>query len=89
MAANSNVSVDTSGAAVFEEDAVVYVYDRRKGGDPEKKIKLGALFTFEAFQQRIREVNGLKKHGAEFGSFSSSTSFLLILICIMIFTPKQ
>uniref|UniRef100_A0ABM0MF63 Structural maintenance of chromosomes flexible hinge domain-containing protein 1-like n=1 Tax=Saccoglossus kowalevskii TaxID=10224 RepID=A0ABM0MF63_SACKO len=38
-----------------EEDTVVYIYDRRRGNAPEKKIHLGGIFDFAAFRTKVRQ----------------------------------
>ncbi|XP_025090642.1 structural maintenance of chromosomes flexible hinge domain-containing protein 1-like isoform X1 [Pomacea canaliculata] len=43
----------TLNARVDEEDAYVYVYDRRSSGAPEVKISTGGLFTFSDFKDRV------------------------------------
>ena len=58
MAANTNVQETRDDTLTsFEDDSVVFVFDRRQGADHPKDIKLGGLFTFDAFQERIREVS--------------------------------
>ncbi|KAI8505876.1 inactivation of X chromosome by DNA methylation [Branchiostoma belcheri] len=49
-----------SGAMDAEEETSVFVYDRREGDYPERKIQLGGVFKFESFKARIREVFKLK-----------------------------
>lgn len=49
----------TLNARVDEEDAYVYVYDRRSSGAPEVKISTGGLFTFSDFKDRVCAVSEL------------------------------
>lgn len=39
-----------------EDDAFVYVFDRRDKDLPDVKIPTGGLFSFEDFKDRVREV---------------------------------
>ena len=41
---------------IEEDDAFVYVYDRRETDAPEVKIATGGLFSFDDFKARVREV---------------------------------
>jgi len=40
-----------------EEDAVVFIYDRRAGSRPEEKIQLGGIFNFATFREKTRQVS--------------------------------
>ena len=53
----ANKKSDSSSDAE-EEDATVYIYDRRKGDKPAQKIRLGGIFNFNAFQLKVQEVKG-------------------------------
>ncbi|XP_022088750.1 structural maintenance of chromosomes flexible hinge domain-containing protein 1-like [Acanthaster planci] len=58
MAANSKkqvVGAANATKALDEEDSVVFVYDRRKGNEPERKIDIGGVFNFPTFKERIRQ----------------------------------
>lgn len=39
-----------------EDDAFVYVFDRRDKDAPDVKIPTGGLFSFEDFKERVKEV---------------------------------
>ena len=43
-------------ADMDEEDAFVFVYDRRSSNAPEVKISTGGLFTFKDFKERVQQV---------------------------------
>lgn len=45
-----------------EDDAFVYVFDRRDKDAPDVKIPTGGLFSFEDFKERVREVLIRLKH---------------------------
>lgn len=57
MATSRGSVHDTSSIEFEEEDAFVYVFDRRDHAAPEIKIETGGLFTFDDFKDRVREVN--------------------------------
>ena len=40
-----------------EEDAAVYIYDRRAGCRPVEKIQLGGIFNFANFKEKTRQVS--------------------------------
>lgn len=40
-----------------EEDAAVYIYDRRAGCRPVEKIQLGGIFNFASFKEKTRQVS--------------------------------
>lgn len=40
-----------------EEDAAVFIYDRRAGSRPEEKIQLGGIFNFNTFKEKTRQVS--------------------------------
>ncbi|XP_062594603.1 structural maintenance of chromosomes flexible hinge domain-containing protein 1-like [Saccostrea cucullata] len=44
-----------------DDDAFVYVFDRRDKDAPDVKIPTGGLFTFEDFKERVREALQIKK----------------------------
>ena len=57
MAANSkSKTLEADSKTLDEEDSVVFVYDRRKGNDPERLIHLGGIFNYQTFKERIRQV---------------------------------
>jgi hypothetical protein len=43
-------------APMEEDDAFVYVFDRREKDAPDVKIPTGGLFSFDDFKDRVREV---------------------------------
>ncbi|XP_072175383.1 structural maintenance of chromosomes flexible hinge domain-containing protein 1-like [Diadema setosum] len=49
------MAATTSAFSPVEEDSVVYVYDRRSGSEPEKKITLGGVFSFNDFKDLIKK----------------------------------
>ncbi|XP_071804006.1 structural maintenance of chromosomes flexible hinge domain-containing protein 1-like [Asterias amurensis] len=56
MAANSkSKTLEADSKTLDEEDSVVFVYDRRKGNDPERLIHLGGIFNYQTFKERIRQ----------------------------------
>ncbi|XP_038051940.1 structural maintenance of chromosomes flexible hinge domain-containing protein 1-like [Patiria miniata] len=68
MAANSKTNVVRRATKTLdEEDSVVFVYDRRKGSEPERRIDLGGVFNYQTFRDRIRQ---------EF-NISSNTHFVI------------
>ncbi|CAH1248010.1 SMCHD1 [Branchiostoma lanceolatum] len=62
MASGGRGGTRSSGQSAMdaEEETSVFVYDRREGDYPERKIQLGGIFKFESFKARIREVFELK-----------------------------
>lgn len=46
-----------AGESLTEEDSTVYVFDRRRGSDPERKIALGGVFSFADFKDLIKKVS--------------------------------
>ena len=48
---------DASSSEQDEEDAAVYIYDRRAGSRPEEKIQLGGIFNFTTFKEKTRTVS--------------------------------
>lgn len=44
-------------APMEEDDAFVYVFDRRDKDAPDVKIPTGGLFSFDDFKERVREVS--------------------------------
>lgn len=48
---------DASSSEQDEEDAAVYIYDRRVGSRPEEKIQLGGIFNFTTFKEKTRTVS--------------------------------
>ncbi|XP_071952834.1 structural maintenance of chromosomes flexible hinge domain-containing protein 1-like [Antedon mediterranea] len=58
MASKTTIEMD----AGENETATVFVFDRRRGNAPEKKIQLAGLFNYEAFKLRIiKEFNLTEK----------------------------
>ncbi|RMX48106.1 hypothetical protein pdam_00002687 [Pocillopora damicornis] len=45
---------DTSSSEQSDEDAAVFIYDRRAGSRPEEKIQLGGIFNFNTFKEKTR-----------------------------------
>lgn len=45
---------DASSSEQDEEDAAVFIYDRRAGSRPEEKIQLGGIFNFTTFKEKTR-----------------------------------
>ena len=39
-----------------DEDAAVFIYDRRAGSRPQEKIQLGGIFNFVTFREKTRQV---------------------------------
>ncbi|XP_070535302.1 structural maintenance of chromosomes flexible hinge domain-containing protein 1-like [Ptychodera flava] len=56
MAAKLTSPMPTSSFIMDEEDTVVYIYDRRRGSAPEKKIQLGGIFDFNTFRTKVCEI---------------------------------
>lgn len=54
--AASRRSVEAGTASLEDDDAFVYVFDRREGNSPEIKIPTGGLFSFTEFRDRVNEV---------------------------------
>ena len=48
---------EASSSEQDEEDAAVYIYDRRTGSRPEEKIQLGGIFNFTTFREKTRQVS--------------------------------
>lgn len=48
---------DTSSSEQSDEDAAVFIYDRRAGSRPEEKIQLGGIFNFNTFKEKTRVVS--------------------------------
>lgn len=48
---------DASSSEQDEEDAAVFIYDRRAGSRPEEKIQLGGIFNFTTFKEKTRTVS--------------------------------
>jgi hypothetical protein len=42
--------------SMLEEDAFVFVYDRRESANPGKRVHTGGLFHFGDFKDRVIEV---------------------------------
>lgn len=40
-----------------EEDAAVFIYDRRAGSRPQEKVQLGGIFNFTSFKEKSRQVS--------------------------------
>ncbi|XP_060084908.1 structural maintenance of chromosomes flexible hinge domain-containing protein 1-like [Ylistrum balloti] len=59
--ATSRRSVGNTSAQLEDDDAFVYVFDRRDSDIPEIKIPTGGLFTYVDFKARVREALGIKK----------------------------
>ncbi|XP_044184398.1 structural maintenance of chromosomes flexible hinge domain-containing protein 1-like [Acropora millepora] len=38
-----------------EEDAAVFIYDRRAGSRPQEKVQLGGIFNFTSFKEKSRQ----------------------------------
>ena len=51
---------EASSSEHDEEDAVVYIFDRRAGSKPEEKIRLGGTFNFSTFKEKTRHVSSLR-----------------------------
>jgi len=49
-----------------EEESSVYVFDRREGNNPEQRVKLGGIFKFGAFRDKVCEAS-LVKLSVNFG----------------------
>lgn len=49
---------EASSSEHDEEDAAVFIYDRRAGSRPEEKIQLGGIFNFTTFKEKTRQVSG-------------------------------
>ena len=60
--AASKRSVGDLTSKIEEDDAFVYVFDRREKDAPELKIQTGGLFSFIDFKQRVKEVLYNQKH---------------------------
>ncbi|XP_033105463.1 structural maintenance of chromosomes flexible hinge domain-containing protein 1-like [Anneissia japonica] len=58
MASKTTIEMD-AGEPSEHNSAIVFVYDRRRGNAPEKKIALAGLFSYEAFKAKIIEEFGL------------------------------
>jgi len=54
--ATSRRSVGNSSTQLEDDDAFVYLFDRREGDTPEIKIPTGGLFTYLELKDRVREV---------------------------------
>ncbi|XP_054753736.2 structural maintenance of chromosomes flexible hinge domain-containing protein 1-like [Lytechinus pictus] len=52
-----------AGESSMEEDSTVYVFDRRKGSEPERKITLGGVFSFADFKDLIKKEFGIPDNG--------------------------
>ncbi|XP_030830808.1 structural maintenance of chromosomes flexible hinge domain-containing protein 1 [Strongylocentrotus purpuratus] len=52
-----------AGESSTEEDSTVYVFDRRRGSDPERKIALGGVFSFADFKDLIKKEFGIPDSG--------------------------
>ena len=65
-----------------EDDAFVYVFDRRDKDLPDVKIPTGGLFSFEDFKDRVREVclsdtEIVSKHAGMFTNKATAHSLIL------------
>ena len=46
-----------------EEDAFVYIFDRRSNSSGEKqKVHIGGVFSFEGFLEKITDVSEIYQH---------------------------
>lgn len=54
MASSMNASND-------DEDAFVYIFDRRDAAAPEIKLHTGGLFTFNDFKNKVRQVSAVRR----------------------------
>ena len=48
---------DASSKEDSHDEGFVYVYDRRSGDRSEVKVSLGALFDFDLFRGKVKEVS--------------------------------
>lgn len=61
FAMKSSNKDDASSSEQDEEDAAVFIYDRRAGSRPEEKIQLGGIFNFTTFKEKTRIVSSSLK----------------------------
>lgn len=62
-------SVGVTSAQLEDDDAFVYVFDRRDKDVPEVKIPTGGLWSYDDFVKRVREVGFC----AGFGLFTNNS----------------
>ncbi|XP_071144533.1 structural maintenance of chromosomes flexible hinge domain-containing protein 1-like [Mytilus edulis] len=55
-------SVGVASAQLEDDDAFVFIFDRRDKDVPEVKIPTGGLWNYDDFVKRVRETIGIKKN---------------------------